>query len=80
MVEETKTLAFRESRSRSLVKSLVYRVLSIGGTAVISWIITRDIKEMISITLAVQVFLITLYYFYERVWDKINWGREIGQI
>jgi len=76
-MEDPKNLAFRESRLRSLVKSLTYRILSITGTGILSWVITRDIKETVSITIAIQVFLIILYYSYERIWDKINWGRKM---
>ena len=77
IMEDPKNLAFRESRLRSLVKSLTYRILSITGTGILSWVITRDIKETVSITIAIQVFLIILYYSYERIWDKINWGRKM---
>ena len=75
--EDPKDLVFRESRLRSLVKSLTYRILSITGTGIVSWVITKDIKETISITITIQVFLIILYYSYERMWNKINWGRII---
>jgi len=78
IMEDTRKLVFRESRLRSLVKALVYRVVSIVGTGVLTWIITKDIRETISITLVIQVFLIVLYYSYERIWDRINWGRSIG--
>lgn len=59
------------------MKSLTYRILSMVGTGILSWVITRDIKETITITIAVQIFLIILYYAYERLWDKIEWGRKI---
>jgi uncharacterized membrane protein len=78
MTEEIKKLAFRESRLRSLVKALIYRILSVAGTGILSWIITKDIEETVSIIIAIQVFLITLYYLSERVWDRINWGRIIS--
>ena len=78
IMEDTRKLVFRESRLRSLVKALVYRVVSIVGTGVLTWIITKDIRETISITLVIQVFLIVLYYSYERIWDRINWGRSTG--
>ncbi|MFC1871657.1 DUF2061 domain-containing protein [Chloroflexota bacterium] len=70
-------MSFRESRLRSFIKSLVYRVLSLSGTAILTWFITGDMVETITITLAIQVFLIVLYYIYERIWDRINWGRNI---
>lgn len=76
-MEDLKNLTFKESNTRSLTKSLIYRFLAIIGTSILSWVITKDIKEAISITIAVQVFLVILYYLNERVWNKINWGREI---
>ena len=78
ITEDTGKSVFRESRKRSLVKALVYRVVSIVGTGVLTWIITRDIQETISITLVIQVFLVVLYYSYERIWDRITWGRSTG--
>jgi uncharacterized membrane protein len=76
-MEEIKTLVFRESRLRSLVKSLTYRLLSLAGTFILCWVITGNIKETVSITVAVQIFLVILYYVYERIWDKVSWGRKI---
>jgi uncharacterized membrane protein len=52
--------------------------MSIAGTFLLTWLITRDIREVISITLAVQAFLIVLYYASERIWDRISWGRRIS--
>jgi len=77
--ETKKNLVLRESSVRSLIKSLIYRVLAIIGTSILSWIITRDVKETISITIAIQSFLVILYYFNERIWNKIDWGREIKE-
>ena len=75
--EDSEKLIFQETRLRSLVKTLVYRIMSIAGTFLLTWLITRDIREVISITLAVQAFLIVLYYSSERIWDRISWGRRI---
>ncbi len=80
IAEDTKKIAFRESRLRSLVKSLGYRIISTAGTGILTWIITRDIRETVSITLIIQVFLVILYYSYERIWIKINWGRKVETI
>ena len=80
VTEDAKNLTLRESRLRSLVKSLGYRIISIAGTGILTWVITRDIRETVSITLIIQVFLIILYYSYERIWVKINWGRKVDTI
>ena len=75
--EHAETYIVKESRKRSLVKSVIYRIISIIGTGILSWVITRDIGEALSVTLAIQAFLIVLYYVYERIWINIDWGREI---
>ena len=77
-MNESRTPRFRETRLRSFVKSLIYRILSITGTGILTWIITGDIRETISITLVIQIFLIILYYVFERVWNKVNWGRMVN--
>ena len=77
MQEDTDTIVFEETRVRSLVKAVIYRIISFLGTILLSWLITRDIKETLSITLAIQLFLIVLYYTSERVWDRVDWGRHV---
>lgn len=67
-----------ETLPRSFVKSIFYRLLSFLGTVILSWLITRDVSQTISITLAVQAFLVILYFVYERVWNNIQWGRKFG--
>jgi uncharacterized membrane protein len=76
-MEEPQKLFLKESRLRSLVKAFVYRSMATVGTGILIWLLTKDIKGTISITIIVQVFLIILYYLNERVWNKINWGKKI---
>ncbi len=71
----SKIPVYVESRSRSIVKSLVYRLLSILGIGVLGWLVTRDLQETTLITIVFQIYLTILYYVYERVWNRINWGR-----
>ena len=69
---------FSESPLRSLVKTIVYRIISIIGMGTLSWLITRDFMETVSITIVIQIFLTVLYYSSERVWNRIDWGRKRG--
>lgn len=77
MARNCKESVFRESRLRSLTKSLTYRIASVAGTSILTWVITRDVAEAISITIFTQVFLAALYYSSERIWNRINWGRTV---
>ena len=64
-----------ETRSRAWIKSIVWRILGILILGSISWIITKSWKEMSLITIFFHGIRIFLYYFHERVWERIKWGR-----
>lgn len=64
-----------ETHTRAWVKSIVWRILGIAILGIISWFATRSWKEMTMITLFFHSIRITLYYFHERVWERISWGR-----
>ena len=64
-----------ESHTRAGVKSIIWRSLGIVILGFISWIITKSWKEMSMITLLFHSIRVILYYFHERVWNRISWGR-----
>ena len=64
-----------ESHARAWVKSIVWRLFGIVILGTISWIITKSWKEMSMITLLFHSIRVILYYFHERVWERISWGR-----
>lgn len=63
-----------ESHLRSWTKSIVWRIIGILLLWVISWVVLKDWKEVTLITIVFHVIRFILYYFHERVWDKIHWG------
>lgn len=68
-------LKTKECPTRSLVKALSWRALGTLDTVLISWLISDrwDIAFSIgSIELLTKTFL---YYFHERIWNVIRWGR-----
>ncbi|MEW5692936.1 MAG: DUF2061 domain-containing protein [Candidatus Hydrogenedentota bacterium] len=64
-----------DTKLRSMVKSIVWRVIGIIILAVIAYATTSSIKEMTIITLLFHSIRVILYYIHERVWEHINWGR-----
>lgn len=65
----------REDRKRSLMKALSFRLGGVCVLGVISFIVTRSIKEMTEIIMIFHTIRVILYYFHERVWERIAWGR-----
>ena len=60
---------------RSLIKAVSWRLTGSVDTMVISYLITGKISYALTIS-GVEMFTkVGLYYFHERVWDKIPLGR-----
>lgn len=64
-----------DTKARSWVKSIVWRVIGIVLLGLISYLITGDLKEMSIITVLFHGIRVILYYFHERWWERISWGR-----
>jgi len=64
-----------ESKKRSLAKTVSWRLIGTLDTILISWLITGKMTFALSIG-AVEFFTkMILYFFHERIWNFINWGK-----
>jgi uncharacterized membrane protein len=60
---------------RSLIKGVSWRITGSIDTLIISFFITRKLSWALSI-MSVEFFTkVALYYFHERVWEKLSFGR-----
>jgi uncharacterized membrane protein len=65
-----------EHRYRSIVKSISWRITGSLDTFIVSYIITGKAGVALSIS-GVEVFTkIILFYFHERIWNKLKFGRK----
>lgn len=65
----------REKHYRSITKTISWRVIGTIDTMIISFIITGNLTMAASIG-SIELFTkMTLFYFHERAWNKINFGR-----
>ena len=64
-----------EMKRRSWVKSLTWRIIGVAILVAISWLFTRDWEQASLITLTFHGLRLVLYYYHERYWDNIDWGR-----
>jgi len=69
----------RDSHSRSFVKGVSWRALGTIDTIVLSFIVTGNITNSLKIGATEVITKIILYYFHERVWDIIPFGRIHGK-
>lgn len=64
-----------EKHYRSAVKAVSWRAVGTIDTMVISFIITGNVVMAISIGSIEIVTKMLLYYFHERAWGRIGFGR-----
>ena len=63
-----------DTRKRSWVKSIVWRILGIIILGLISFLVTGSWKQMTVITVLFHGIRVILYYLHERIWLRISWG------
>lgn len=59
---------------RSIAKSNCYRIICIIMLALITYVITGNIIENTTIVVIFQSIQMVVYYFHERLWERIKWG------
>ena len=64
-----------ENIKRSLAKTISWRVVGTIATVIISYIITGTMALAFSIGLIELISKLILYFFHERAWNKIKWGK-----
>lgn len=64
-----------EKPIRSIAKAISWRVIGTLDTLVISYLLTSEVAVAASIASIDFVTKMFLYFFHERLWNTINWGK-----
>ena len=65
----------KDIRTRSLLKTVTWRILASPDTFLIAWLVSGSISIGGWIAMIEIVTKLIIYYFHERAWNKIKWGR-----
>jgi uncharacterized membrane protein len=65
----------KDKTSRSVWKTVSWRIIATLDTVIIAYLITGSLKMAASIGSIEVVTKIFLYYYHERTWNKISFGR-----
>jgi uncharacterized membrane protein len=65
-----------ETHHRSALKAVSYRILSMCADYIAAYFFTKSVVLSAGIVLVVNLYSTVLYYFHERAWAHIHWGRE----
>jgi uncharacterized membrane protein len=65
-----------ESRKRSVVKAVSYRVLIVVLDFTVVYLLTGRMSAALGFMLVSNVYTTVAYFVHERVWTRIHWGME----
>ncbi len=67
-----------EKHSRSIIKSISYRMISMTADTIVAYYFTNNVIETAGIVVFVNFYSTILYYSHERLWSNIKWGRKFN--
>ena len=66
-----------ETLSRSIVKTISYRAIILFLDFASIYLFTGQIKVAFGFMIVSNIYTTIGYFFHERIWDKIKWGKLI---
>ena len=67
-----------DTKKRSIIKSLTWRIIAVVLLAVTSFLTTGDLRTASLITLIYHSIQFGMFFIHERVWNMVSWGRSHG--
>lgn len=70
--------AFREYLGRSVVKAISYRIIVVVADFAAVYLFTNRLEIALGFVVVSNIYTSVLYFFHERFWDRVAWGRGVG--
>ena len=68
---------FHEKHSRTIVKSITWRLLAFGATVIVLQLMINDWQTSLIHSVIIHSVKTVLYYIHERLWNISNFGQEL---
>jgi adenylylsulfate kinase len=65
-----------ESHFRTIIKAFSWRFIATLITFTVAWVVTKELKFAAKIGLADTLIKLGAYYFHERAWICVNFGKK----
>ncbi len=66
-----------DTHTRSIAKAVSWRIWASLTTSVIVFSFTKELALSIGVGLAEAAVKLMLYYFHERLWEKLSFGKKV---
>ena len=63
-----------ETKTRTVVRTVIWRICAYFGTSVVIYIMTKDLSKSFSFGLIDHSIKFVFQYIYERLWNTTHWG------
>lgn len=70
-------MSFKEHNKRSIAKAVTFRAIVMISDFIIITAITHDYAIAVGVIIFSNIASTLLYYFHERWWNTVRWGREV---
>ena len=77
ILKQKKTTPKSEGVERSILTTISWRVIGTLDTFFIAYMVTGTFNHAVSIGGFELITKMILYFFHERSWNKIQWGKNI---
>lgn len=74
--ESFKKSTSSETPVRSVIKAISWRLIGTVDTLVVSWFVVENAATATAIASIDFVTKMILYFFHERAWNAIKWGKK----
>ncbi|NQT89884.1 MAG: DUF2061 domain-containing protein [Candidatus Omnitrophica bacterium] len=64
-----------ERRLRTIIKAITWRLVATITTILVVFLFTKKIMLSLEVGGVALILKLMLYYFHERVWGKVSWGK-----
>jgi adenylylsulfate kinase len=58
-----------------VIKTVSYRVIILILDFFSIWLFTGEVKLAVDFMIVSNIYTTLVYFFHERIWDKIKWGK-----
>jgi len=66
----------QEHRARSITKAITYRLVILVLDFTVIYLLTGRVEVAFGFMLLSNVYTSIAYYFHERIWNRVNWGKK----
>ena len=67
-----------DTNKRVILKAIGWRTLGFTIIIILSYLLTKSLGKATFVAIAYHTFMLLSYFIYEKLWNRINWGRTQG--